>query len=87
MNKAVFLDRDDMLIKNIPYLDDPNRVQLLPRVKEALQKLKRAGCRTIFIATASHPHETLLARSLADPFIFILYANNSLKFCIYILIL
>ena len=36
---AVFLDRDDTLIENVPYLGDPEKVRLLPGAKEALEKL------------------------------------------------
>ena len=40
---AVFLDRDDTLIRNIPYLGDPSRVEVLPGVKEHLPRLAAAG--------------------------------------------
>jgi len=40
---AVFLDRDDTLIENVPYLGDPNQVQLLPGAKEAITQLHQAG--------------------------------------------
>ena len=40
---AVFLDRDDTLIENIPYLGDPSQVRLLPGAAEACQKLHQAG--------------------------------------------
>ena len=42
-NAAVFLDRDDTLIENIPYLGDPSQVRLLPGAAEACQKLRQAG--------------------------------------------
>jgi len=40
---AVFLDRDDTLIENIPYLGDPSKVRLMPGASEACQKLRQAG--------------------------------------------
>ncbi|NDA10035.1 MAG: HAD family hydrolase [Verrucomicrobia bacterium] len=40
---AVFLDRDDTLIENIPYLGDPSKVRLMPGAAEACQKLRQAG--------------------------------------------
>jgi D,D-heptose 1,7-bisphosphate phosphatase len=40
---AVFLDRDDTLIADVPYLSDPAGVRLLPGAAEALAALRRAG--------------------------------------------
>ena len=40
---AVFLDRDDTLIANVPYLSDPAGLRLLPGAAEALAVLRRAG--------------------------------------------
>ena len=40
---AVFLDRDDTLIENIPYLGNPSQVRLMPGAAEACQKLRLAG--------------------------------------------
>ncbi len=39
----IFLDRDGTLIRHIPYLCDPNQVQLLPGVNQGLKQLKAAG--------------------------------------------
>lgn len=41
--KALFLDRDGTLIGDIPYLQDPLGVKLLPGVSEALGLAKQAG--------------------------------------------
>ena len=38
-NGAIFADRDGTLIKHIDYIDDPDKVILLPGVKEAVRKL------------------------------------------------
>ena len=45
MTSYVLLDRDGTLIKSIPYLLDPNKVELLPTVIEALMLLKANGFR------------------------------------------
>ena len=39
MKPPLFLDRDDTLIKNVPYLGDPAGVRLLPGVREHLPRL------------------------------------------------
>ena len=41
----VFLDRDGTLLKDSPYLSDPNQAELLPGVGEGLAELQRAGYR------------------------------------------
>jgi D-glycero-D-manno-heptose 1,7-bisphosphate phosphatase len=41
--RAVFLDKDGTLIRNVPYNVDPARVELLPRVAEGLRRLQDAG--------------------------------------------
>jgi D-glycero-D-manno-heptose 1,7-bisphosphate phosphatase len=43
LRPAVFLDRDDTIIANVPYLADPAGVRLLPGAAEALGVLRRAG--------------------------------------------
>ena len=39
--KAVFLDRDGVIIEDTGYLNDPGAVRLLPRVGEAIKKLQQ----------------------------------------------
>lgn len=41
--RAVILDRDGTLIRHVPYLHDPDQVELLPSVAESLEKLRAAG--------------------------------------------
>ncbi len=48
--KAVFLDRDGTIIKNIPYLNDPNKIEFLPGVIEGLKTLVNNGF-NLFIVT------------------------------------
>ncbi len=43
LSRAVFFDRDDTLICNIPYLGDPAQVRLMPGAREAVDRLARAG--------------------------------------------
>lgn len=42
--KALFLDRDGTLIRWVHYLSDPNQVELLAGVSEALRLAKAKGC-------------------------------------------
>jgi D-glycero-D-manno-heptose 1,7-bisphosphate phosphatase len=41
--KALIFDRDGTLIEHIPYLSEPDKVTLLPGVKEGLEALSSAG--------------------------------------------
>lgn len=52
-NKALFLDRDGTLIKDIPYLHDPQCIQLLPGVVEALSLAKKAQFRLFLFTNQS----------------------------------
>ncbi len=62
MNKAVFFDRDDTLIKNIPYLGDPSKVTLLPGAHTAVSKLKKAGFLLVMITNQSGVGRGLISR-------------------------
>lgn len=53
IRRAVFLDRDDTLIYNIPYNGDPSLVKLLPGVKESLHRLKEAGFLLFIVSNQS----------------------------------
>ena len=60
----VFLDRDGTLIRHVPYLCDPNDVQILPTVVDGLTELVRAECK-LFL----HTNQSGIGRgyySLAD---------------------
>ncbi|HKS36638.1 MAG TPA: HAD family hydrolase [Verrucomicrobiae bacterium] len=50
MKRAVFLDRDGTLITEKNYLSDPDAVEILPGVPEALKRLQDAGFR-LFVVT------------------------------------
>jgi len=46
----VLLDRDGTLIRNVPFLHDPARVEILPGVIEGLAKLQAAGLRLAIVS-------------------------------------
>jgi rfaE bifunctional protein nucleotidyltransferase chain/domain len=46
----VLLDRDGTLIRNIPFLHDPSKVEILPGVIEGLEKLQAAGFRLAIVS-------------------------------------
>ncbi len=45
----VFLDRDGTLIRNVPFLNDPSRVELIEGVGPALRSLQDAGMRLVVV--------------------------------------
>ncbi len=49
--KAVFFDRDDTLIENVPYLGDPEKVVLAEGARESLARLKAAGFLLLLVRT------------------------------------
>ncbi len=53
MRRAVFLDRDGTLIKDIPYLNNPELVELLPNVPEGLKILKDLGFMLVVVTNQS----------------------------------
>lgn len=50
MNKAVFLDKDGTIIKDIPYNSDPQHIKFLPGVIDSLQRLQQKDY-SLFIIT------------------------------------
>lgn len=51
--KAVFLDKDGTLIKDVPYNVNPSLIQPLPGVIQGLQTLHRAGYKLIIVSNQS----------------------------------
>ncbi len=49
MNRAVFFDRDNTLMENVPYLGDPSKVNIFPYAKEVVKSLHDAGFKIIII--------------------------------------
>ncbi len=50
---ALFVDRDDTLIRNVPYNSEPERVELLPGAARALQWVREAGIRIVVVSNQS----------------------------------
>jgi len=53
LKKAVFLDRDDTLMKNVPYCRNPDLVELLPGVRDGLLRLQQAGLLLFIVSNQS----------------------------------
>jgi len=53
MKKAVFIDKDGTLIRDVPYNCDPARIVFNPGVPEALRKLKADGYQLIVVSNQS----------------------------------
>jgi len=49
MNKAIFLDKDGTVIKDVPYNVDPDKIVLLPGTAAGLQQLQAAGYLLIMV--------------------------------------
>jgi len=58
---GVFLDRDDTLIRDKGYLNDPEQVEILPGTADAIRVLNQAGIPVIIITNQSG-----IARGLLD---------------------
>lgn len=52
-NRAVFLDRDGIVIKDTGYLGDPNLVELLPDAAQAIKSLNEAGYMVVIVTNQS----------------------------------
>ena len=51
--KAFFLDRDGVLIRQVEYLKDPDAVELIPGVVEALRAIHRHGFLAVVVSNQS----------------------------------
>ena len=58
---AVFLDRDGTIIEDPGYIDDPDKVRLLPGAAEAIRRFAEAGYLTVLVSNQSG-----IARGLLD---------------------
>jgi len=63
---AVFLDRDDTLLLDRHYMCDPEQVELLPGVHEALLSLGRAGLRLVVVSNQSGVGRGWFTRAQVD---------------------
>jgi histidinol-phosphate phosphatase family domain/HAD-superfamily hydrolase, subfamily IIIA len=51
--KAVFIDRDDTIAKDVPYCDDPSKFVLFDNVPESIRRLNDAGYLVIMVTNQS----------------------------------
>ena len=49
MERAVFLDRDGVIIEDVGYLNECSRIKFLPRVSEAIKLLNKNGFKVIIV--------------------------------------
>jgi len=63
MNRAVFFDRDDTLMVNVPYLGDPAQVEVFPEAAMAMYKLREAGFWLFVVSNQSGVGRGLITRS------------------------
>jgi D-glycero-D-manno-heptose 1,7-bisphosphate phosphatase len=49
MNKAVFLDRDGVIIEEEHYLCEPEKIRLIPGAEDAIKRLRNAGYMIVII--------------------------------------
>jgi D-glycero-D-manno-heptose 1,7-bisphosphate phosphatase len=61
-NRAVFLDRDDTLMVNVPYLGDPALVEIFPEAAAALYILRQANFLLFVVSNQSGVGRGLITR-------------------------
>jgi len=66
LKSAVFLDRDDTIIRDVPYLNDPQGIVLLPGAAEAIRRLNEAKLPVIMITNQSGIARGLLTEEILD---------------------
>lgn len=62
-HRAVFFDRDDTLMVNIPYLGDPSKVEVFPEAALAMHALKTAEFWLYVVSNQSGVGRGLITRS------------------------
>jgi len=60
---AVLFDRDGTLVVDVPYNGDPDRVELMPGARDALDRLRAAGVRIGVVSNQSGVGRGLLSRA------------------------
>lgn len=53
MNRAVFFDRDDTLIIDVPYNGDPEQVKIMPGARKACRLLRQLGYQLFMVSNQS----------------------------------
>lgn len=66
LRSAVFLDRDDTIIRDVPYLNDPQAIALLPGAAEAIRRLNEAGIPVIMVTNQSGIARGLLTEEVLE---------------------
>src|SRR5438094_4831233 len=61
MRRAVFLDRDGVLIEDVNLLTKREQIRIMPGVAQALERLKQAGFALVVVS-----NQTVVARGLAS---------------------
>jgi histidinol-phosphate phosphatase family protein len=64
--RALLFDRDDTLIVNVPYLNDPALVEPMPGVAETLRRLRSEGIRIGVVSNQSGVARGLIDRAQLD---------------------
>ena len=65
-NKAIFLDRDDTLIEDAGYINNPDQVKLLDGVAEALIELKNMGYKLIVASNQSGVGRGIISENVLE---------------------
>ena len=65
-NKAIFLDRDDTLIEDAGYIDNPDQVKLLDGASEALRELKEMGYKLVVATNQSGVARGIVTEEVLD---------------------
>ena len=65
-DKAIFLDRDDTLIEDPGYINDPEQVKLLDGVPEALIQFKALGYKLIVVTNQSAVARGIVTEKVLD---------------------
>jgi histidinol-phosphate phosphatase family protein len=63
---AVFLDRDGTLNRDVGYLNDPDRLELLPGVEAAIRSFNRAALRVVVVTNQSGLARGLVTEAQLD---------------------
>ena len=64
--RAVFFDRDDTLMVNVPYLGDPKKVEAFAEAAAALDELQRAGFFIFVVSNQSGVGRGLITREQVE---------------------
>jgi histidinol-phosphate phosphatase family protein len=64
--RAVLLDRDGTLVRDVPYNGDPELVEPMPLARDALERLRSAGLGLAVVSNQSGIGRGLLTRAQVD---------------------